>query len=200
MFGRGGEKRLEFADGALGSREKFVAQGATLQIRGVLKRNDPFERSQQLSEFLIGAPLWKNCWGKSVLNGRNRADHSHHLLGAQTDDGAAKFIGEIPKRVEKALLFYGGAGFGEVDFVEGEDADLDLRQRVQGKCELFLRRGRGAKFLAQLEQDRAVQSRLVGEAGALQKKDGCGDGPPAVSRAWCDDRKYFMSRVLPLLV
>src|SRR4029077_19878082 len=67
----------------------------------------------------------------------------------------SKLVGEIPKRIEEALLFSGGADFGEIHFVEREDADLDFRQRVQDEHELFLRWGAGAEFLAQLQQDDA---------------------------------------------
>jgi hypothetical protein len=116
---------------------------------------------------MIDLPLRKNHGRKSVFNRRDGADDTHHFLGAQTDNGDSKLIGEVSQSVQEALLFCGGANFGEIHLVECKDANLDFRQRIQDEHELLLGRGTGAKSFAQLQQDGTVQPRLIGEAGAL---------------------------------
>jgi hypothetical protein len=93
------------------------------------------------------------------------------FLGPETDQGDSKLIGKKPKRVQESLLFCGGADFREIHFVEREDAEVDLRQGIQGKNELFLGRGAGAELLGQLQQDGVVQSGFLRNAGALQIED-----------------------------
>src|SRR5215467_847063 len=148
----GSKERFEFADGALRARQKLGDQSGTFwQTRWILKRNDLFKGSQELSKFEAGLPLRKDHRGKPVLDGGDGADDPHHFFGAQTHDGDSKLVGEIAKRIEKALLFCGGADFGEVHFVERQDTDLNFRQRIEKEHQLFLRRGRGAEFLAELQ-------------------------------------------------
>ena len=58
------------------------------------------------------------------------------ILGPETDNGDSKLNGKKPKCVQESLLFCGGADYREIHFVG--DAEVDLRQGIQCKHELFL--------------------------------------------------------------
>src|SRR5262249_14389962 len=86
-------------------RVKSFAVKVLLSCRyeGILQRNDLFEGSKQLSKFIIDVPLRKDHRRKAVLNRRNRAEDTHHLLGSEADDGHSQFISKVSKGVEEPL-------------------------------------------------------------------------------------------------
>jgi len=120
-----------------GATLKFRGQGAALQIRWILEGNNRFKRRQQLPEFVTRLPARQDHRRESILNGGYRTDDTHHFVGAEADDGDAKLVGKIAKRVEEALLLGSSADLGEVHFVDCEDADVDFGQRTQHQSEFF---------------------------------------------------------------
>ena len=77
-------------------------------------------------KFVIGLPARQDHRRESILDGGYRTDDAHHFLRAEADNGDAKLVGKISKRVEEALLLVSRADLGEVHFIDCEDADVDL--------------------------------------------------------------------------